>query len=256
MKFARYLEDTQTPEWKKAYVDYRLLKKRITAIRRANETQDSVESPGSTQTNLGITSEASAGPSAPAPNVSHATISRASTKNSSSHALIKSQTNLSAPDPVVNTDPYRREPLYRAQTLPTSVHSSSKSNRAPSFSRLFSSSGSKSKISARRFTAGLKPHPYSELPLGELMPLLSPVELAFFTTLDAELEKIEAFYLAREKEMRVHTELLEQQLDELQEHRKLFEAAHAHTSWRVDLCDEHRRPRQVESKGSTRRRSR
>lgn len=37
MKFARYLEETQTPEWKKAYIDYRGLKKKITAIRRADE---------------------------------------------------------------------------------------------------------------------------------------------------------------------------------------------------------------------------
>ncbi|KAF8609113.1 SPX-domain-containing protein [Ceratobasidium sp. AG-I] len=43
MKFARYLEETQIPEWKKAYIDYRGLKKLITAIRRANDaakTQD------------------------------------------------------------------------------------------------------------------------------------------------------------------------------------------------------------------------
>ncbi|KAG2363512.1 EXS family-domain-containing protein [Suillus spraguei] len=33
MKFARYLNDTQTPEWKRAYIDYRCLKKCIGAIR-------------------------------------------------------------------------------------------------------------------------------------------------------------------------------------------------------------------------------
>ncbi|KAG2067850.1 EXS-domain-containing protein [Suillus decipiens] len=33
MKFARYLNDTQTPEWKRAYIDYRSLKKCIGAIR-------------------------------------------------------------------------------------------------------------------------------------------------------------------------------------------------------------------------------
>ncbi|CAE6469773.1 unnamed protein product [Rhizoctonia solani] len=38
MKFARYLEDTQIPEWKKAYIDYRGLKKKIGAIKKANET--------------------------------------------------------------------------------------------------------------------------------------------------------------------------------------------------------------------------
>jgi hypothetical protein len=55
------------------------------------------------------------------------------------------------------------------------------------------------------------------------MPLLSPPELAFFTTLDAELEKIEAFYVARENEMKVHTQLLELQLNELDEHKRLFD---------------------------------
>ncbi|KAJ6588946.1 hypothetical protein B0H19DRAFT_225384 [Mycena capillaripes] len=49
MKFAQYLDDTQTPEWQKAYVDYRLLKKRITAIRKAYGAQNIVESPVSTQ---------------------------------------------------------------------------------------------------------------------------------------------------------------------------------------------------------------
>ncbi|KAM6503462.1 hypothetical protein JOM56_000405 [Amanita muscaria] len=37
MKFARYLEDTQTPEWKRAYIDYRGLKKSIAAIRKSQE---------------------------------------------------------------------------------------------------------------------------------------------------------------------------------------------------------------------------
>ncbi|CAE6434658.1 unnamed protein product [Rhizoctonia solani] len=41
MKFARYLEDTQIPEWKKAYIDYRGLKKKIAAIRRSNEDKSS-----------------------------------------------------------------------------------------------------------------------------------------------------------------------------------------------------------------------
>ncbi|KAF8175414.1 SPX domain-containing protein [Mycena galopus ATCC 62051] len=58
------------------------------------------------------------------------------------------------------------------------------------------------------------------------MRLLSPPELAFFTTLDAELEKIEAFYVAREDEMKVRTDLLELQLNELEEHRKLFDATY------------------------------
>ncbi|KAJ9120852.1 hypothetical protein QFC22_002786 [Naganishia vaughanmartiniae] len=43
MKFARYLEDNCTPEWKRAYIDYRKLKKCIKAIQRR---QISGEAPG------------------------------------------------------------------------------------------------------------------------------------------------------------------------------------------------------------------
>ncbi|KAL4256368.1 hypothetical protein AB1N83_012317 [Pleurotus pulmonarius] len=52
MKFARYLEETQTPEWKKAYIDYRGLKKRITAIRRA--PLQTVHSPAGSTTHLSV----------------------------------------------------------------------------------------------------------------------------------------------------------------------------------------------------------
>ncbi|KAH9976772.1 hypothetical protein BGW80DRAFT_1290389 [Lactifluus volemus] len=38
MKFARYLDNAQAPEWKRAYIDYRGLKKRITAIRQDKES--------------------------------------------------------------------------------------------------------------------------------------------------------------------------------------------------------------------------
>ena len=56
----------------------------------------------------------------------------------------------------------------------------------------------------------------------ELLPLLSPIELNFFKLLDAELEKVESFYLDREKEMQERTVLLREQLNELNDHRKLF----------------------------------
>ncbi|KAF8260825.1 hypothetical protein EI94DRAFT_1667630, partial [Lactarius quietus] len=37
MKFARYLDNAQAPEWKRAYIDYRGLKKRIMAIKSAQQ---------------------------------------------------------------------------------------------------------------------------------------------------------------------------------------------------------------------------
>ena len=60
------------------------------------------------------------------------------------------------------------------------------------------------------------------LPLHELLTQLSPVEVSFFTMLDAQLEKVESFYLAREKEMLALGRTLQTQLAELNEHRKLF----------------------------------
>jgi SPX domain len=60
------------------------------------------------------------------------------------------------------------------------------------------------------------------LPLREILPLLEPEEAAFFTALDAELEKIEKFFLDRERESVVRTRALEEQLRELGQHRRIF----------------------------------
>lgn len=40
--------------------------------------------------------------------------------------------------------------------------------------------------------------------------------------LDAQLDKVESFYIAREKEMLDRTYMLQVQLNELNDHRKLF----------------------------------
>jgi hypothetical protein len=44
------------------------------------------------------------------------------------------------------------------------------------------------------------PQMTSVVPLMELIPTLTPVQLRFFEKLDSELEKIECFYMDREKE--------------------------------------------------------
>lgn len=85
----------------------------------------------------------------------------------------------------------------------------------------------KRKVSELKFSVvnespGTRPlHPRSELPLHDLLAQLSSVELAFFAFLDSQLDKIESFYLAREKEMLVRGTLLQEQLSELNEHRKI-----------------------------------
>lgn len=66
-------------------------------------------------------------------------------------------------------------------------------------------------------------HPFGgPLSLAALIPLLSPQEASFFTALDAELDKIESFYLDREKEMVALSRRLEEQLAELSDHRRRF----------------------------------
>jgi len=69
----------------------------------------------------------------------------------------------------------------------------------------------------QRFTT-----PLAELPLHEIVTQFTPQESAFFAMLDAQLDKVESFYLAREKEMVTRGVLLLNQLEELKENRKMF----------------------------------
>lgn len=76
-------------------------------------------------------------------------------------------------------------------------------------------------------------NPLAALPLRDLLALLNPQELAFFTALDAQLEKIESFYTAREAEMQARTKLLHVQLDELSDHKKLVQVSYTTSSWHI-----------------------
>lgn len=51
---------------------------------------------------------------------------------------------------------------------------------------------------------------------------LSPVEFEFFQVLDGELDKVEKFFLARQKEAVIFSSMLNEQLRELKQHRKLY----------------------------------
>ena len=72
------------------------------------------------------------------------------------------------------------------------------------------------------------PEPFTSAPsYAVLLTLLSPSELQFFYMLDTERQKIEEFYLAREKELQDRTAQLRGQLNELIDHRKFIEASGA-----------------------------
>jgi len=146
MKFARYLEDTQTPEWKKAYIDYRGLKKRIASINRQ-------------------------------------------------------QTGLEA----VQTTEVEDKPAKVRWSTDDRSHKAFNPRR---LSVAFS-------ICSRN--SNLQP-----VPLYAILLTLPPLHIEFFTFLDQQLEKIDHFYLEREKEAQTRSKVLEIQLRELDYHRKIF----------------------------------
>ena len=58
--------------------------------------------------------------------------------------------------------------------------------------------------------------------LAQVLEHMSPVQLEFFNKLNAELSKVESFFLEREAEARARSLQLRGQLEELKDHRHLF----------------------------------
>uniref|UniRef100_A0A0W0FTA8 Signal transduction protein n=1 Tax=Moniliophthora roreri TaxID=221103 RepID=A0A0W0FTA8_MONRR len=203
--------------------DYRGLKKRISSIRRQSGN-DGVESP--TTSTIPENEDDELTPSARS--------STSRVKGSPSERPGQSgATEVSSP---VHFDDNNNEnrshrtterparPPFKAQASGTSIFSLGKSHTGPR--------GQRSLLSRRLFSRANptvhSPRPFAgPLPLNNLYPLLSSEELKFFKALDHELEKVENFYLDREKEMRARTLVIEDQLNELIQHRQRFHAARA-----------------------------
>ncbi|KAK7034489.1 Xenotropic and polytropic retrovirus receptor 1 [Paramarasmius palmivorus] len=126
-------------------------------------------------------------------------------------------------------------PLFKTQVSTASSISFGKSHSTPRRQKSLLSR----RLFSRMNTALHSPHPFSgPLPLNDLYPLLSSEEMKFFKALDHELEKVENFYLDREKDMRARTRLIEEQLNELSQHQQRFHAARARRSrWPVFAGD-------------------
>lgn len=82
--------------------------------------------------------------------------------------------------------------------------------------------------SRRRLSELIRSRPVSlvqsqPLTLRTLLPTLPAVHLAFFFFLDAQLAKIEHFYSEKEKEARLRSKKLENQLKKLEDHRRIFD---------------------------------
>ncbi|KAG8714690.1 hypothetical protein FRC08_011581 [Ceratobasidium sp. 394] len=299
MKFARYLEETQTPEWKKAYIDYRGLKKRITAVRKANESpkpqagpskvfghrRSSVTQPspgtssvarrsygaiGRTPPNaVGRASSSAVGRTPPghvgfSPN---GTIGRSppGVHKSTASARWRISNDELGPDfelpPAMESIGSLKDTLSQGTTsferrravpsrffsevlsaVPSrtdTAHDTTEFDRplpvpapavvapvtdippvaAPRNRRHYSFTGGISGM-RRRMTTGSRAteptySPWTPANVDELLAGIGPNELAFFTAVDQELEKVDKFYSERERDAKLKVAALKEQFHEL-----------------------------------------
>ncbi|KAF7316201.1 Signal transduction protein [Mycena indigotica] len=312
MKFTRYLEDTQIPEWKRAYIDYRLFKERLRAIRQAMHDgalypvdsysnsqlghhgaasmlsvikSESGENSSEESFSMNMPMETSrrdlAFQAAPNPPRLRLDVSGPSIRppladrRPSFHRTLTSQSNPPPPSPggignasrnprIVLPQLVVRQPTNRSHLVPPSpggetvttggrlARINSNHCNVPSMDQYLTSAAA---TEPRRtpqphesdlqkcleydlsIVDPLRRHPYAQLSMHQLVPLLSPHELSFFIALDEQVFKVETFYQDRQKIMKTRNQELELQLRELNEHRRRFDAANSEPSpgWRKML---------------------
>ncbi|KAH8113950.1 SPX domain-containing protein [Phellopilus nigrolimitatus] len=241
MKFARYLKDTQTPEWKKAYIDYRGLKKLITAIKNGQQNgnleplEELSESPrpstsaegrrsttsnravpvettvnpgyGSTGHTPPLTGRISDGTIVPPVDLPEPALPYPAEQDSGSPPSVASVDVTSLADAKRLSSPQKPQGP-RAKTVSefrsrSSVASSSSGGHGiPA-----SDSPPGGFLANLRRRHSMRTHQRTEsystrilLPLSAILPTLNPLERQFIDKLDKELEKVENFYMARERE--------------------------------------------------------
>ncbi|KAH8084370.1 EXS family protein/ERD1/XPR1/SYG1 family protein [Cristinia sonorae] len=277
MKFARYLEETQVPEWKKAYIDYRGLKKRITACRKEKERANGKRPASPRLDELSVTTRSQASTSNLQPDHTSSAhdvedqISVISDRDKSPpvhqeyfspinpppaavphHRLsADGQRASSSRSPSVTPSLGRRTAHFSPPVLSPSPHPAATEvdedglNRANTLNmgmlpRLRRRSTFRLPTSLRRGGDGrwelngepkLPWDPTKPVSLADLMPLLTSTQRTFFDKLDSELDKVESFYVERERETAAKTHALKKQLQELQAHRQQYHQAHQGNSW-------------------------
>ncbi|KAG1776330.1 EXS family protein/ERD1/XPR1/SYG1 family protein [Suillus placidus] len=231
MKFARrvdiqtfiYLNDTQTSEWKKAYIDYRSLKKSIGAIRaehiaRQNSTGTTdVDQVHKQAREYEEYNELSVLPQPDVPIEGTSTLSATRIQRRDSRTRPSLRISHSFPPPPHVTGSSSQAPSQATPFPPKTAH-------LPPIFPFFRDAGSSAPAA-----------------LHTLLPLLPPLHANFFELLDSELEKVDSFYAEREKEMRDRGKLLKEQLNELALHCKKYYESNANAtapSWaaRAHLC--------------------
>ncbi|KAG2139537.1 EXS family protein/ERD1/XPR1/SYG1 family protein [Suillus cothurnatus] len=204
MKFARYLNDTQTPEWKRAYIDYRCLKKCIGAIRADHIARQN--STGTTDVDQ-VHKQA---------------------REYEEHIELSLFPRPDAPTEVVSTvaatQIQRRNSWmpFRPHLISQARHHWLLRKKPPYLRRL--------RTCHPYFPSFVMQGSPAPAALHTLLPLLPPLHAKFFELLDSELEKVDSFYAEREKEMRDRGKLLKEQLNELGLHRKKYYESNPNTT--------------------------
>ncbi|KAF8320211.1 SPX domain-containing protein [Cantharellus anzutake] len=247
MKFARYLEDTQTPEWKRAYIDYRKLKRCVREIsgvqlERSRSGPSSRTSVRSGPTAPGVGPDGVVVSSARTPRGSPLTFRGANPlPPASEHSFTPSRAGREADRLSDNRLPFptygshgHSPPLTRMSSArepePTSPMTElPPALQDPADGRVPTSSGQDWQTDPRNtsrrrlsLSAQISTSVQRTYSLNEIYHTLPPPELRFFDILDKELDKVEKFYLEKLEELVIFSSLLNEQLRELEAHRKVY----------------------------------
>ncbi|KAG8734798.1 hypothetical protein FRC10_011431 [Ceratobasidium sp. 414] len=92
---------------------------------------------------------------------------------------------------------------------------------APRNRRLYSFSGMRRRMTVGSRTTEPSYSPWTPTNVEELLAGIGPNELAFFTAVDQELEKVDKFYSERERDAKLKVATLKEQFQELRGHKQL-----------------------------------
>ncbi|KAN0084540.1 EXS family domain containing protein [Tylopilus felleus] len=226
MKFARYLQDTQTPEWKNAYIDYRGLKVRLGIIKtQQGDPAGSGEPPEVDDTRSVPTNQEKFDES------TGEHLNRGSTTSARVANLSGSEAGPATNNATVAmlAPPVRRRTSYQEKpslnvTFASIPRRPNTASTVPSQQTPLPSRAPRSPPIFPFFRDSVSPMPP---PLHTILANLPATHIRFFNMLDAELEKVESFYAEREKEMNEHAKRLKEQFNELGIHRQMFHQSSA-----------------------------
>lgn len=186
--------------------DYRGLKKKITAIRRAQEAASDPDTDGDTPflpLSPSISRPAEGAdehgsvPSTPT-RTAHFDIDDKRTSTSSAPATLPAGGDGA---PITTSEPTRTPPRLRRRMTGPSARSVSSSHHSTAHDGPPGTPASPSTANPKT-RAPWPWAPGAHPPLRELLPRLPPVARSFFDMLDGELDKVESFYCARERELK------------------------------------------------------